>query len=461
MSSHAAAPTAPDPNSPMGTVSDYIAGALAAPLPAAVVEKSKHHLLDTLSAMVSGSRLKPGIMAAEFVAGLGGTPIATVVGTQNVTSPVNAAFANGMMAHADETDDSHVPSLTHPGCGVVSAALAAAELKHASGNDLLRAVALGYDFCARSTLALGPEAIRAESRSSHTFGPTFGAAAASGALLGLNAAQVRYLLSYTLQQAGGVDCWARDKEHIEKAFDFGGMGARNGLTAAMLAAAGFTGVDDIFSGEKNFFTAYASKPDPGALTRDLGTNFEIMNTNIKRWCVGTPIQAALDALLIIIERDGLTPDNLDVLKVTIHASGAKTVNDRTIPDISLQYLLSVMLIDKGLTFASAHDHDRMSDPNVLAIKKRIELTGDPSLDSNPNRQAIMSITTRDGRTLNEHVTKVRGTAGNPMERAEVELKSFDLLSPVIGDARAKALIKLVWNIENVKDVAELRPLLQA
>ena len=445
----------------MGLITDHIVAALVTPLPDVVVEKAKHHLIDTLSAMVSGSRLVPGEMAASFVAALGGTPTSTVIGTSTVTSAINAALANGMMAHADETDDSHVPSLTHPGCGVVSAALATGELKHRTGMEMLRAVVLGYEFCARSTLALGPEAIRAASRSSHTFGPSFGAAAAAGAMLGLDRTQVPYLLSYTLQQASGVDCWARDKEHVEKAFDFGGMGARNGVTAAMMAAAGFTGVDDIFIGEKNFFTAYASKPDPEALTRELGSRFEIMSTNIKRWCVGTPIQAALDALLTIIGRDGLTADNLDSLKVTIHASGARTVNDRTIPDISLQYLLSVMLLDGTVTFASAHDSGRMTDPRVLAIKQRIELTGDPALDSNPNRQAIMTVTTRDGGEFSEHTRAVRGTANNPMNRDEVDVKCFDLLAPVIGETRARTLIDTVWNIEKLKDVCDLRPLLTA
>lgn len=459
------APAGPAPRteapSPMPRLAEHVARATHAPLPENVAEQTRQHLLDTLSAMVSGSRLLPGERVIPLIRTLGGTPTSTVIGSDIVTNPVNAALANGIMAHADETDDSHVPSLTHPGCAVVAAALATAEARHRSGSELLRAVALGYDFCARATLSVGVRAMRAQGRSSHTFGPTFGAAAAAAAMLGLSREQVPYLVSYALQQASGVDCWARDKEHMEKAFDFGGMGARNGVTAALLVDAGFSGVDDVFVGDKNFLSVLGAEPDPDAWTRGLGETFEISRTNIKRWCVGTPIQAALDALMILIERDGLTADQMESLKVTIHASGARTVNDRTIPDISMQYLLSVMLIDGGLTFASAHDSARLADPAVLALKSRMTLIGDPELDANPNRQAILEIVTKDGRVLREHTKAVRGTANNPMTRQEVEDKSRDLLAPVLGRDRADELIATIWQIDAVADVTELRPLLQA
>src|SRR5919108_1189432 len=231
----------------MRELSAYIAGALKKQLPKEVAETGKHHLLDTLAAIVSGSRLLPGRKAIAYVRDLGGARQASVVGTRILSSTVNAAFANGMMAHADETDDSHAPSLSHPGCGVVPAALAMGEHKRRDGNALLRAVVLGYDIGTRSNFTLGPQKLRDLGHSSHSFGPLFGAAAAAGALAGLNADQTRYLLSYTAQQAAGVDCWARDREHVEKAFDFGGMPARNGVAAATIADAGFTAVDDVFS----------------------------------------------------------------------------------------------------------------------------------------------------------------------------------------------------------------------
>jgi 2-methylcitrate dehydratase PrpD len=277
-------------------LSGYIASALRRALPAAVIEKTKHHILDTIAAMVSGSRLRPGKQAIFYVTTLGGIKEAGVVGSKIVTTAVNAALANGMLAHADETDDSHAPSLTHPGCGIVPAALAMAERERQNGMALVRAVALGYDVGCRLTLSLDPHQFREDGHSTHSFGPMFGAAAAAGALAGLSERQARHMLSFTAQQASGVSCWMRDPDHIEKSFDFGGMPARNGVAAATMVAQGFTGVDDVFAGERNFFVAYGRKPEPGKLVDGLGAVYEIMNTNIKRWSVGSPIQAPLDSL---------------------------------------------------------------------------------------------------------------------------------------------------------------------
>src|SRR5262252_3674896 len=323
------------PVSPMmERVSTYIASALRKPLPAAVAEKTKHHVLDTLAAMVSGSRLRPGKAAVSFARAEGGAREACVAGSRVLTSATTAALANGMLAHADETDDSHSRSQTHPGCGVVAAALAMAERERAGGAALLRAVALGYDVCCRLTQSLNALQFRAAGHSTHSFGPTFGAAAAAGTLAGLDARRVRYLLSYAAQQASGISCWMRDEEHIEKAFDFGGMPARNGVAAAAMVASGCTGVEDVFSGERNFFVAYdethrvGKAPEPRRLADGLGTVHEIMNTNIKRWSVGSPIQAPLDSLLDLIRAAGLKVDDVDKITIRVAKQGANTTDNR-------------------------------------------------------------------------------------------------------------------------------------
>src|SRR3981189_3726396 len=160
---------------PTRCLSEYIAEALRRPLPEDVAEKGRHHVLDTLAAMVSGSQLRPGRMAIGHVTALGGVPEASIIGTPVRTSAVHASLANGMLAHADETDDSHAPSRTHPGCAVIPAALAIAERQRASGEQLLRAVVLGYDVCARVNRALRPDALAAASHATHRIGGTFGA----------------------------------------------------------------------------------------------------------------------------------------------------------------------------------------------------------------------------------------------------------------------------------------------
>jgi 2-methylcitrate dehydratase PrpD len=446
----------------MRRLSAYIAAALRRPLPFVVAEKTKHHILDTIAAMISGSRLTPGIKAISYVKTLGGVKEASVVGSGMVTSAMNAALANGMLAHADETDDSHAPSLTHPGCGIVPAALAMAERERRNGTALLRAVALGYDVGCRLTQSLNANQFREDGHSTHSFGPMFGAAAAAGALAGLREPQVRYLLSFTAQQASGISCWMRDGEHVEKAFDFGGMPARNGVAAAAMVAHGFTGVDDVFAGERNFFVAYGRKPEPELLVRGLGADYEIMNTNIKRWSVGSPIQAPLDSLRELMREGKITAADIEKVVVRVSHQGANTVDNRDMPDICMQHMCAVMLLDGKVTFGSSHDEKRMRDRTVLALRSRIELSGDDALTAAmPSRQGIVEITLRDGRKLSHHTKAVRGAAENPMTRAEVDEKSYDLIAPVIGKARARKLCEATWQLEKVPDVRGLRPLLRA
>ncbi len=451
----------------MRTLAAYIAAARSKPLPKPVVEKTKHHVLDTLAAMVSGSKLLPGKMAITYVKTLGGARESTVVASKIVTNAVNAALANGMQAHADETDDSHARSLMHPGCGIVSAALAMAERERRSGTELLRAVALGYDVGARINLALGSIKFWNLGHMTHCFGPTFGAAAASATLAHLTAAQVRHTLSYTAQQTSGLSTYGRDLEHIEKAFDFGGMAARNGVTAATMVAAGCTAVDDVFSGERNFFVAFDEsgrlgfKPRPEILAQGLGKNYEILQTNIKRWSVGSPIQAPLDALLEMMRSGHVKARDVDTLVVRVYSDGARIADNRTMPDINLQHMCALMLVDGYVTFESAHDVERMKDPELVALRKRVRLIADDELEKlRPEKHAILDLTLRNGRTFHQHVKAVRGTTQNPMPRAEVDEKCYHLMASVLGKKQARALCDTIWTIERVKDVRALRPLLR-
>jgi 2-methylcitrate dehydratase PrpD len=449
-------------SAPTLALSAYIAQAAARLLPAEVAERGRHHILDTLAAMVSGSRLAPGRIAIAYVRRLGGTPQASVAGSKVMTSAVNAALANGMLAHADETDDSHAPSRNHPGCAVVPAALAAAETVHASGEQFLRAVVLGYDVAARLNYALGADAFAFAGRMTHSFGGTFGAGAAAASLLGFDALQARHLLSYCAQQASGVGSSVRDADHVEKAFDFGGMPARNGVTAASMVAAGFTGVDDVFSGERNFFQAYGAEPDPAKLADGLGQRFEILGTNIKKWSAGSPAQSAIDALLHLMITKGVTAGNLKAITVHLPTGSDRTVDRTPAPDVNIQHLLAMLLIDGTLTFRSIHDHTRMNDPKILALRARMQVVpSDELLHARPRRQAIVEVETRDGGRHSHRIVAVRGTADNPMDRSEVEAKARDLMGSVLGRQRTEKLIAAIRDLATVKNMTRLRPLWQA
>jgi 2-methylcitrate dehydratase PrpD len=445
----------------MTTLSAYMSEARGRPLPAEVVEKAKHHILDTLAASVSGSELPAGRVALEF-ARTYSEKTATVVGSQLLCGPIEAAFVNAMLAHADETDDSHAPSQSHPGCAVVPAALAVGEQFGIDGIGFIRAVTLGYDIGTRVTMTVGIPGFETETHlSTHALASLFGASAAAASAAGLNTQQMRWALDYSVQQASGTKMWQRDTDHIQKAFVFAGVGARGGVTAAQLVRLGATGVDDVLSGDNSFFVTYAPKANPEKLVDKLGERYEVARTNIKRWTVGSPIQAPLDALELIFKRRMFSADAVRQVTVRCARSEAALVDNREMPDICMQHMIAVMLIDRTASFRAAHDKPRMQDPAILRERAKVHLVGDEELEQRlPRREAIVEVTLTDGTRLTERVEAVRGTAENPMSRAEVATKGQELMAPILGADRSAKLVEQVFNLERVTDLRPLRPLLQ-
>ena len=443
-----------------GQLAQYMADARHRGLPPEVVQAAKHRILDTLGAMVSGARLKAGELAIRYVRLQGGTAEASVLASDVKTTAVNAALANGMFGHADETDDFEPVTKAHPGCSVVPSALAMAEREGSSGEEVLRAVVLGYDLCCRFIMALGPELVRGGHRSAEGTSSTMGSAAAAASIAKLDQTGMRYVLSYAAQQVSGIWSWVRDAEHVEKAFDFAGMGARNGVTAATMVHTGFTGVWDVLEGEHNVLEALSPSPKPDEMVKDLGSRFFVTETAIKPYPVGYPIQAALDAFFVLHRQHGLTVENVDRITVRLPEDGARVVNNRSMPDVNCQHMLALALVDGTVTFAATQSYDRMSDPAVLAVKELVNLVADPGLmDSESPRSAKVEVALKDGRTLSHFTPHAFGTRQNPMDTESVNAKARQLLEPVLGPTQTEAVIQLVNRLEDVADVQELLPFL--
>ena len=428
---------------------EYMLAARQTKLPAEVVQKGKSHLLDSLAAITSGSTLKPGKLGLQHAREQAGTEICTVLGSNLKTTPIVAAFANGMSGHADETDDSN--SQLHPGCAIVPAALAFAEAQNRNGEALLRAVILGYDIGFRFHQAFEPR--------STSFGATFGCAAAAGALAELDALQLRYLISYAAQQASGSRAWVADDEHIEKAFDYAGMPARNGVTAALLVQSGFTGNRDVLEGDKGIVETYAPC-DPTKLLSELGQRFTITSCLVKKYPVGSPMMEAVDATVNMVAQHKINPEDVVNVVARLPESGARTVNNRHMPDVNIQYILAAIIVEGQLTFEAAHDYRRFQNPRVLALKDKVQLVGDEEMErTGPRFQGLVEVTLKNGRTLREHVIDCRGRPENPMSPEEVERKAAWLIEPVLGKQNADHLIDLSRRIESVANARELTNLL--
>lgn len=439
-----------------GTLADYIASTAGRSLPDDVRKKTVRHIVDTVAAIVSGSALPPGAHGQSYVAALGGTAQSSVIGTSLVSNPLNAALANGMFAHADETDDSHAPSLTHPGCAIIPAALAIAERQSSRGADLVSAIALGYDIGPRISMALGGSRFADRyHHSSHAFGGIFGATAAASALLGLNGEKTAHALSHAVQMASGNRCWIRDPDHIQKAFIFGGMPAQGGVQAALLAAHGVTGAPQALEGVPGLFAGFFEEADARKAIAELGERFEIMRTSIKRWSVGSPCQAALDGIEELTRLHGFGPQDIVRIRVTLPAQRAQVV-DSAMPNINVAHLIALYLADGGASFASVHDEARMRDPHVLEIRKRIVVEPRPGAERGDQAQLFIELA--DGRMLVREPRPVRGQPGNPMDDAEIVAKAEDLVFPVLGERHGVALIRALMTLDGEESVSGLAPL---
>jgi 2-methylcitrate dehydratase PrpD len=252
-----------------------------------------------------------------------------------------------------------------------------------------------------------------------------------------------------------------DTGHVEKAFIFGGLSARSGMTAATMIEAGFTGIDDDLEGANGFlYSRGAEKADAAKLADSLGERFEIMRTNIKKYSVGSPIQAPIDCLANIMLTHKVGPDDFASMVVyTARGEDKITRPDQLMSDLNIRYLLAATLLDGGLTFRAAHDEGRVHRPEIEQIARNITIRANPALASAESpRQGIVELTTRDGQTFSNHVVTVRGVMENPMSTEEVVAKADDLLRTVMPAERAKRAIATALDIEKMPDVRALAAL---
>ncbi len=422
-----------------GRLARYMASVDRTPLPEAVAEASKHRILDTLAAMVSGARMHPGEAALAYVQGLGGTPQANVIASGLQTNAVNAALANAMFAHADETDDFEPSTKAHPGSSAVPAALAMAEKNGSSGTSVIRSVALGYDLCNRLLEAVGADYVRGSHRSAEGTSSTFCALGAAAPLAGLDEQRMRYAISYAAQQVSGLWSWVKDKDHVEKAFDFAGMGARNAVMAVTMVESGMTGVHDVLDGTHNLFIALSPKPNPELMVADLGSRFYVAESAIKTFSVGYPNQSPLDAILQLRKQHDLAADKVRSVLVKLPTDAIGIVANSSMPDVCCPHLVSVALLKGAVSFVDSHDAALMLDPAAP-------------------RGAVVEIELADGRRVSHHTRFAPGNKERPLSTEEVNAKARDLMAPVLGSAKTEELIRHINHLEQVKDIRDIRHL---
>ncbi|MEO3887157.1 MmgE/PrpD family protein [Nonomuraea sp. B5E05] len=414
------------------------------PLPRDVIERAKRHLLDTLGAALAG--------ASSPAPGLAAPGNAPVWGTGLTVAPRDAALLNGVAAHALELDDTG--GCDHSGAVVVPAALACLSLadRPVSGSELLEAVVLGYDVARRTLEACGGYAAHNEAgwHSTGTCG-TFGAAAASARLLGLDSARAAHALGLAAGFSGGLWAFVHDGAASKRLH--AGRAAEGGLTAALLAASGTSGpgriFDDVWGG---FLRTYAGAgADPGALTRGLGTAWRISRCSIKPYASCRSTHSSIDAIGGL----DLHVSEIDRIHVRLSPLVAGMCGGRdaaTLPraQLSLPYAIAARIL-YGDADLAAYSPERRGDPRATELMDRIDLEVDPEMGGID--EPALTVTTTTGAVRRARVSDPLGSPTNPLSDERL-LAKFHGLAP--GRRR---LADRVMALDTGPDARGLLPLL--
>ena len=431
-------------------------------VPPDVVADAKLYLLDTIGAMLAASpstyRATRLIMA--HMKEMGGTPESSLIGQGTRTSCVNAALANGTLAYACDIEPLHVGAILHGLAVVVPTSLAVGERQRSGGRAVLASIVLGIEVATRVSYALDPVALYDRGFHPSAVAGVFGAAAAAGHLLGLDASRQAIALGLALQQASGLLAWANDPTEHSRPFT-PGIAARNGTAAACLARLGFGGPPAPFDGKYDVFTAFSGTANPDALTDGWGERFHLPEYAYKLYSSCAFTHPGLDALLGLARDERLAPADVARIILRFPKSGAHMIDGHPLASHCAQYILPVGLVF-GRVMIDDILRDRQRHPEVARLSASMELVPDHELDVHyPERYtSIVELSLTDGRTLSRRVDDARGTPQNPLTAEEIRAKYVRLTAPVLPGARRDAIMAAVDGIERARSIVPLAGLLR-
>jgi len=423
-------------------------------LPAIIRSKALDVVFDSVGCMVACSVLPEVRAIVELLQQLGGSPECTIVGYKERTSVVSAAMANGGMAHGDEIDPVHLPSFGgHVAAGPVPTALTVGQWVNATGKDVLRAVALGYEIGGRLMTIFYRERDYLTRRFYHTsVAASLSSAVTAALLLDLSGQSMEVALGLATYQAAGPDNMTKDPGHMGKTFQVAAAN-RNGVTAALLAQKGCFVPLDILDGPLGLFDAFLEKPEiAGEMAKDLGHHYAIADVMHKRYPAGSPNQAYLQGLFRLLNQHRIPPSDIREIEIHIPKRGAHRIPATRHASISGEIVCAMAAVHGKLDFYQIHDSVAVASPSVQKMRERVRFVAREDWQGmEQGRHAIVILTTSQGQRLEEEVWF------QPMTRQDLEEKFRALVTPRLGKAKSLHVQELLNQLESAKSV---RPLIE-
>ena len=442
-------------------LADVYASTQFSSLPETAIHDARRAVLDWLGSTLAGSLEGPARSTHAVVRKLGASSDATVFSAAR-SSAAGAALANGVACHILELDDVHKGSTIHAAAPVVSAALAVAEREHADGRAFLLAVVLGYDAAFRIGEAVNPSHYRFW----HPTGTaaTFGAAVAAGSLMKASAEEIQHALGTAGTQAAGL--WEFNADGTMSKHLHPGKAAMNGVLAADLAKAGFTGASRILEGDRGFIRAMSTSTDLSPITKELGSAWKVSENCYKVWSCCGHTHSAVDVAIELRAKFGVDRmlDEISSIEIETYGPGYEIVKERNPSTtyeakFSLAYCVAAALKYGNASldaFSAAHFGDGgVRDPAIASLLERTSVSVADDLTARypaawPKR---IRLTRRDGKEIRGGSNYPVGNPENPVTTAQLEQKFATLVAPRFGDDVVSRALDAVRRLDSAPDMA--------
>lgn len=420
-------------------------------IPETVRREALRSFLNWVGCTVGGCRHETIDRALTALADFSGSPQATVLGRSERLDILHAALINGISSHVFDFDDTHLKTIIHPSGPVASAILALAEYRPVSGAEFLHAFVLGVEVECRIGNAVYPAHYDIGWHITGTTG-VFGAAAAAGKLLGLNAQQMTWALGIAATQSSGLrEMFGTMCKPLHP-----GRAAQNGLASALLAAKNFTSSERAIEAPRGFAHVLSTERDFDEITAGLGETFEIALNTYKPFACGIVIHPTIDGCIQLRSENNLKAEKIGQVSVKVHPlvlelTGKKTPRTGLEGKFSVYHSAAVAIID-GAAGEQQYSDARARDPSVIALRDKVTATADKGVRED---EAYISIDLSDGGKLEKHVKHAIGSLERPMTNADLEAKFRGLAAGILPSVQTDKLIALCWSLAAVADVGEV------
>jgi 2-methylcitrate dehydratase PrpD len=433
------------------TVAEWVVNSRYSEIPEAVRKEAVRSVVNSVAATMGGSADPAVAIALRTLKPFSGSPTASLFGHADRLDPLTAALVNGISSHVLDDDDTELRTIIHPAGLVASALFSLAATQPMSGAQFLHAFIVGTEVECRLGNAIYPSHYDLGWHITATCG-VFGAAAACGKILGLDAQKMTWALGTASIQAAGLKVVFGS---MGKAFQVGRAG-QNGLLAALLSAQGFTSSDVPLEGFDGYFHAAARHHDDGELINNLGAHYEISTNTYKPFPCGVVIHPAIDGAIQLNRELHLKPSQIASVELranplVLELTGKQTPQTGLEGKFSVYHAVAIALI-RGHVGLAEFTNQAVQDPEVVALRNKVKVTTDPSVH---NDEVYMTIKTIDGRTFTKHVEHAIGSLQRPMTDADLNDKYHGLVNGILPDAQAATLLDLCWKLESLPDVTAI------